>query len=72
MNKHMVFNDQFSKDVVKVAEGEIQLWQSTFLKIMTKLRAVENKLREIYGQSETPQKKINYVLKKVKEPPNDN
>ena len=40
---------------------------------MKKLKTVEDRLREILGCSERPQKKKkNYALQKVLEPPSDN
>ena len=40
---------------------------------MKKLKTVEDRLREIRGYSERPQKKKkNYALQKVLEPPSDN
>jgi hypothetical protein len=72
MNKYMGLNDQKSKIEAQDAEEELQLWEETKAKIKSKLKSVEAKLREIYSLPEKPQKKRNYALQKVKEPPSDN
>ena len=68
----MGLNDQFSKERAQDAKVELQSWQSTYVQITNKLKAVESKLREIYGSPEKPRKKKNYALQKVEEPPSDN
>ena len=65
MNYFMGFDDQFSKEKVENAKGELQLWQSTYNQIETKLNTVQTRLREIYGPPVKPQKKKNYALQKV-------
>ena len=65
MNYFMGFDDQFSKEKVENAKGELQLWQSTYNQIETKLNTVQTRLREIYGLPVKPQQKKNYALQKV-------
>ena len=55
-----------------MAEGQLQSWKSVRVQIQEKLKVVEKRLKEMYCSPKKPQKKKNYVLKKVKEPPSDN
>jgi exonuclease VII small subunit len=47
------------------AEEEFKLWRKTYDQVKTKLKTVEDKLRNIYGSPEKPKKKRNYALEKV-------
>jgi hypothetical protein len=51
---------------------EFKLWRKTYDQVKTKLKTVEDKLRNIYGSPEKPKKKRNYALEKVYEPPSNN
>jgi hypothetical protein len=45
VNEFMGFNDQFSRQVVKVSEEQIYIWQSTISQLLT-IKTVVDRLRE--------------------------
>lgn len=56
----------------QIEKGEIQQLNEVERQLRAKLKIVQDQMNEIQLSPEKPQKKKNYALKKVENPPSDN